>query len=96
MEDKTEKFMEVRFDTLSKLDNISLTGRLWAFDSHSEWEFNLYQHNTKQFALRGISLNELIELILLGKSYKAQLQAESKKEPIMQEMEARLTGEPSA
>ena len=28
------------------------------------------------------SLNELIELILLGKSYKTQLQAEGKKEPI--------------
>ena len=28
------------------------------------------------------TLNELIELVLLGKSYKAQLQAEGKKEPV--------------
>ena len=83
MEDKTEKLMEVRFDTLSKLDSISLTGRLWAFDSHSEWEFNLYQHDTRQFVLQNTSLNELIELILLGKLHKAQLQAMDKKEPVV-------------
>ena len=78
MEDKTEKLMEVRFNTLSKIDSISLTGRLWSFDDHSEWEFSLYQHDTKQFVLQNTSLNELIELILLGKLHKAQLQAEAK------------------
>lgn len=83
MADNTEKFIEVRFDTLSKPDNISLTGKLWAFDSHSEWEFSLYQHGTRQFVLQNTSLNELIELILLGKLHKAQLQAMGKKEPVL-------------
>jgi len=83
MSDKTEKFIEIRFDTLSNPSSISLTGKLWAFDSHSEWEFSLYQHDTRQFVLQDTSLNELIELVLLGKFYKTQLQAMDKKEPIV-------------
>jgi len=38
--------------------------------------------NDKQEVHFNSTLNELIELILLGKSHKAQLQAEDKKEPI--------------
>jgi len=38
--------------------------------------------NDKQEVHFNSTLNELIELILLGKSHKAQLQAMDKKEPI--------------
>ena len=40
-----------------------------------------YDNDKQEVHFQG-SLNELIELILLGKSCKTQLQAESKKEPV--------------
>jgi len=40
-----------------------------------------YDNDKQEVHFQG-SLNELIELVLLGKSYKAQLQAEGKKEPV--------------
>lgn len=65
-----------------------------------DMEYTIFSDEQGSKILQNGTFAELIELILLGKSRKAQfeprlkLQAESKKEPIMQEMEARLTGEP--
>ena len=75
-EDKgTYKSLETRF--YEEQIGMSLSGDLNAFPgTNPQWEFSIFEHSAREHIYKG-SLRDTIELILLGQTYKAQLQKES-------------------
>jgi len=78
MEDRTNGAVHMYLHGAKLLMTINLSPYNAGTD---QYRIELFDSEIKEYAYSG-NLQETIELILLGKSYKAQLQAEGKKEPI--------------
>jgi hypothetical protein len=90
-QEKVYKSMDVGFGQGNS--EIRLTAQLFAYSNgDSEWQFGIFDSNIRKHVYKG-SLQETIELILLGKLYKTQLQAIDKKEPVVKTCD--VCGEPT-